>query len=78
MEHSDMLYIDAPELPEYWEHPSTLVSDQSTWYIHRQVNNVWEPPTTENFVEDIIRGATDKHINLTKKAPAIVSCAWYS
>ena len=69
MEHSDMLYIDAPKLPEYWEHPSTLVSDQSIWYIHRQVSNVWEPPTIENYIEDIIRGATDKHINLTKKAP---------
>ena len=27
------------------------------------------PYIVENYVEDIIRGATDKHINLTKKAP---------
>ena len=39
-------------LPEYWEDPSTLVSDQKVWFAHRQTSNVWENPTIENFVED--------------------------
>lgn len=55
--------------PEYWEDPSTLVSDQIVWFAHRQTSNVWENPTIENFVNDIIRGISDKHINLTMKAP---------
>lgn len=54
---------------EYWEHPSTLVSDLSTWFYHRTKYNLWENPTIENFIDDIIRGTTDKHINLKLKAP---------
>ena len=55
--------------PEYWEDPSTLVTNQTSWFAHRQTSNVWENPTIENFVNDIIRGISDKHINLTMKAP---------
>ena len=71
LSHIDMLSIEPSNstLPEYWEHPSTQISNQIVWFAHRKVSNVWENPTIENFVDDIIRGSIDNYTDLALKAP---------